>query len=195
LEAISPQLAFFSGLPWYGLFFAIILLSWLWEDAAVIFAALLALDARISISAAFLASVIGIASGDLGLYALGRLSRRWRRLRGLLLLSRRSRLLRQRFRRRTLSNIFIIRFIPGLRTVGFTFCGVWRVPAWRFTAAMIAACLLWVLTVFSVINLFGMSDALRESNWKWALFGFAFLLLIGNNLYAARLERVGRGAR
>ncbi|SMF35317.1 membrane protein DedA, SNARE-associated domain [Alteromonadaceae bacterium Bs31] len=177
------------GIPWYGLAFAVIAISWLWEDAAVILAALLALDGRMSLGLALFASFAGIVSGDMALYWLGRLGRRWRGLRAWIVMSGKSRFLRRRFHRRALSNIFIIRFIPGLRTLGFTLCGLWHVPTGRFAVAMVSAGVVWILSVFTVINLFGLSEAVRDSEWKWAMFGFALLLLLFNNLWAARMMR------
>ncbi len=192
---IADQANYLAGIPWYGLFLAVIIISWVWEDAAVILAALLAMDGHLSLFLALGASFTGIATGDLALYGLGRLARRWRVFRAWLLKSKKGRLLRRRFRRRTLSNIFIIRFVPGLRTLGFTLCGLWRVPSTRFLLAMLSAGIVWIATVFVVINLFGLSEAVRESQWKWSLFGIAFLLLVLNNMCTSKLMPKPRGSK
>jgi membrane protein DedA with SNARE-associated domain len=175
----------YSSNPAY-LALAIVVISWIWEDAAVISGALLASDEHMGIILALAAVFIGICSGDLALYYMGRLAHRWRSLRAWILTNPKSRSLSRKFRRRTATNILIIRFIPGLRTLGFTMCGLWRVSLHRFLMAMIGAGVVWVAIVFTAVYQLGSSDWLQNSYWKWALMGFALLLLIVNNLWAHR---------
>jgi len=130
-----------------------------------------------------LAVFVGICSGDLGLYYLGRLSHRWRALRGRLLLNDKFRSLRKLFRRKTVVNILIVRFIPGLRAIGFTMCGFWHIPLARFLFAMSLAGALWIAVVFSLIYRLGASEFLQNSQWKWSLMLVALVLLVFNNLY------------
>ncbi|WP_075185623.1 DedA family protein [Teredinibacter haidensis] len=184
LFALTTQL---FGSHWGLLALMIIGFSWLWEDGAVFLAAILALDGEMSLPVAVLASFIGIASGDMALYLLGRVGRRWRWLRKWLLRSRKGRMLRQRFHRRTISNIFLLRFVPGLRTLGFTLCGLWHIPFGRFTVAMVFAGVIWILLIFGLINVAGMSEVIRDSQWKWALMGLALCLLLVNNVWASRM--------
>ncbi|WP_018277643.1 VTT domain-containing protein [Teredinibacter turnerae] len=169
-----------AGNPWL-LAAGVILLAWLWEDAAVVIAALLSLDNRLPLATAFAAGLVGISTGDFALYILGRFAHRWPRLTRRLLSSKRALAMKQRFHQRTLSNIFLVRFIPGLRTVCYTFCGVWRIPLRRFLSSIVTAGALWVLMIFAVVHLFGMSAFVRESPWKWALIGVALVLLLANN--------------
>jgi len=172
-----------SDVQGFWLFFLIIATAWLWEDASVIGGALLASDGAIAIPLAVLAVFVGICSGDLGLYYLGRLSHRWRALRGRLLLNDKFRSLRKLFRRKTVVNILIVRFIPGLRAIGFTMCGFWHIPLARFLFAMSLAGALWIAVVFSLIYRLGASEFLQNSQWKWSLMLVALVLLVFNNLY------------
>lgn len=164
-------------------------ISWIWEDAAVISGALLASDQLISIPMSLVAVFIGICSGDLGLYYLGRSAIHWRRVRGWILTNPQSRKLSRKFKQRTLSNILIIRFIPGLRTLGFSLCGMWQVPLARFLTAMISAGIIWIALIFSIVYSLGSSEWLEETPWKWALVLFAAALLVINNLWAIRSRR------
>ncbi len=175
----------FAANPW-ALVVGLILMAWVWEDASVICAALFAADGYITIPLAVLGAFIGICSGDLGLYYLGRLATRIRIIRAWILLNPRSRELRRRFRQKTFSNILFIRFIPGLRTVGFTLCGLWHISLRRFLLAMVSAGAIWIAIVFSLVFQLGSSVWLKGSPWKWALVGFALVLLISNNLLARR---------
>lgn len=168
------------------LFFCLIVIAWLWEDATVVCGALLAADELMMIPLAVLAVFVGIFSGDLALFYLGRYARKNRKVRACLLLNPRSKRMRGKFRERTFSNILIIRFIPGLRTLGFTLCGLWKIPLRRFLLAMGMAAVLWIGLVFTLVYRAGSSEFLEHSPWKWSLIGIAFALLVFNNLWSAK---------
>ena len=161
----------------YWVFLSIILLSYLMEDLAIITAALLASDNVLSIQLALLAIFIGIASGDIGLYGLGLLATKWRALRYRLLSGKRMRLLKRKLRSRPVLNITLIRFIPGLRTVGFTLSGLFRINFLHFLISVITATAIWTAIVFFCIYHLGSSEWLQSSQWKWAIAPCALLLL------------------
>lgn len=186
---MTEYLLQFSASP-LQLVFAIIAFAWLWEDGALIGGALLAADQHLPVSMAMAAIFVGICSGDLALYYIGVLARRWRGLRAKLLKNRKYRSMSRRFRRRTLSNIFIIRFIPGLRTAGFTVCGLWRIPLQRFLIAICLAGVMWIGVLFTLIYFLGTSDGLINSPWKWALAGIALCLFIFNNVFSNYRSRL-----
>lgn len=175
--------------------FGLILMSWVWEDASLVTGAILAADDQISVAIAVVAVFVGISSGDFALYAVGRCAHRWRKLRGWILTNPKSRTLSRRFRRRTFTNILIIRFIPGLRTLGFSLCGLWRVPYARFLLAMIVSGLLWIGIVFTLVYRLGTSDWFDDSLWRWSLIGVALLLLIANNVLSWRNSKSIRNGK
>ncbi len=169
-----------------SLFFAVIVIAWVWEDAALVTAALLAVDELLFIPVAVLSVFIGICSGDLALYYLGRLAHKWRRLRGWILTNPSSRVLSRRFRRSTMTNIMLIRFVPGLRTLGFTLCGLWRITLYRFLVAMMVAGAFWIAIIFTVVYQLGSSKWFESSHWKWSLMLIALSLLVFNNVWVHR---------
>ena len=84
--------------------------------------------------------------------------------------------------------VFDIDFLKSLwRTLGFTLCGLWRVPLVRFSAAMVGGGVIWIAFVFVLINAMGMSEFIRESQWKWALMAVALALLMFNNLWVSKM--------
>lgn len=168
---------------------AIIVIAWIWEDASLVSGALLAADQKLNVPLAVTAIFVGICSGDLALYYLGRLAHRWRRLRGWMLTNPSSRSLSRRFRRSTMTNILLIRFVPGLRTLGFTMCGLWRISLYRFIFAMIMAGVIWIATIFTLVYQLGSSEWLENSHWKWSLMGIALVLLLFNNFWVHRRAR------
>ncbi len=165
---------------------AIIVIAWIWEDASLVSGALLAAEQKLGVPLAVLAIFIGICSGDLALYYLGRIAHRWRKIRAWILMNPSSRALSRRFRRSTMTNILLIRFVPGLRTIGFTLCGLWRISFYRFVLAMAFAGAVWIGVIFTVVYQLGSSEWLENSHWKWSLMAIALALLVFNNVWVHR---------
>tara|TARA_Y100001960_G_scaffold73825_1_gene78532 strand:- start:188 stop:712 length:525 start_codon:yes stop_codon:yes gene_type:complete len=161
----------------------IIALSYLLEDLAIVTAAGLATQALIPPQYALLTIFIGIATGDLGLYYLGKSGRYFRGVRYKALTNRHFRVLRTKLRKNAFSSLFVIRFIPGLRTVGFTLSGFFAIPLPTFLLAVISATALWTGVVFSAIYYLGTSAWLQASEYQWVIIPCAItLLLVGNRL-------------
>ncbi|MEZ8826165.1 DedA family protein [Vibrio amylolyticus] len=172
------------------LFTSIVLLSYLLEDLAIIAAASISMQQLLSPSIALLAIFVGIASGDVGLYYLGKGSRYFRGLRFRLLTNRHFRMVRRRLHQRTFLNLFVIRFIPGMRTVGFTLSGYFSIPLPRFLLAVIVATAIWTALVFGAIYSLGSADWLQQSHYQWLTIPVALIVLIlANRLLTKSLSR------
>ncbi|KXF82469.1 DedA family protein [Enterovibrio coralii] len=165
------------------LFFAVILLSYLLEDLAIVSASVAAAHGVMSVPLALLAIFVGIASGDVGLYALGMWARRWRALRGLLLTKRSVRFIRRKLRSHAFGNLFLIRFIPGLRFVGFCLSGFFRIPLQTFLLSVLCATALWTGVVFTLVYQLGEIPWVHK-HLSWGLIPFVVLLLIAINRIA-----------
>ncbi|MDD1795431.1 VTT domain-containing protein [Enterovibrio sp. ZSDZ42] len=165
------------------LFFAVILLSYLLEDLAIITASVAAAQGVMTVPMALLSIFVGIASGDVGLYALGVWARKWRRLRGLLLTKPSVRLIRKKLRANPVSNLFLIRFVPGLRFVGFCLSGFFRVGLRAFLPAVLLATALWTAVVFTLVYQLGEIEWIH-SNLSWGLIPVVLILLYGVNRFA-----------
>lgn len=163
------------------LMLGIIALSYLLEDLAIVTAAGLATQAIISPQYALLAIFIGITTGDLGLYYLGKSGRYFRGVRYRALTNRYFRALRTRLRQNAFSSLFIIRFVPGLRTIGFTLSGFFVIPLSTFLFAVISATALWTGIVFSTIYYLGTSAWLQASEYQWIVIPCAIALLFFSN--------------
>ena len=162
----------------------IIAVSWAWEDAAVIAGALLAVDQKLGVPLALTSVFIGIMSGDIALYYLGRFAQKWRGLRGWIMLKPQFRHMSKSFRHKTLFNILLIRFVPGLRTLGFTLCGMWNVSIVRFLIAMTFAGVVWIGLIFTGVYKLGSADFIENSHWKWSLMFIAVFMLAFNNVWS-----------
>ncbi|MBW3697432.1 DedA family protein [Vibrio sp. T187] len=163
------------------LFVGVILLSYLLEDLAIVSAAGLASQELMPPSLALLAIFVGIATGDLGLYYLGKYCQHFRGIRYRALTNRHFKSIRRKLHQQAFLNLFIIRFIPGLRTVGFTLSGFFSIPLKLFMSAVILATALWTCLVFSTIYYLGTSAWVQASEYQWMLIPAAILLLFSTN--------------
>ena len=165
------------------LFVGIILLSYLLEDVAIVTAATLATHGTLLPTVALLAIFIGISTGDLGLYFLGRYGRKVRFLRYRALTNRHFKLLRTRFHRNAFFNLFVIRFIPGLRSVGFTLSGFFSISISLFLSAVISASAIWTTLIFSIIYFLGSQAWVQTAHYQWLLAPIAIGVLFFVNRF------------
>ncbi len=161
-------------------------MSYLLEDVALVAAAVLAANGSLPLQFAILAVVVGIATGDLALYYLGAWSSSWRGFRYAILTNKRMRSVRRRLQRNTTTNIFIIRFIPGIRTLGYALCGIFRVHPLRFLTAILAATAVWTSVVFTMVYQLGSQAWVQASAYKWWLIPIAGLILVISNCAVKR---------
>jgi membrane protein DedA with SNARE-associated domain len=133
---------------------ALALTTLLVEDLAIAAGAALATQGTISWELAFVAVGGGIAAGDLGLYALGALARRFawleRRYGGARALE-----LRERLERCLVGAVLLARVIPGLRLLTYTASGFLRLNLAAFTVWVVIAVSAWTAGLFVLAGAFG----------------------------------------
>jgi len=172
---IDYLLSFSSQPAW--IFFGIILASYILEDMAIIVAALLAAEQLISVPMAATAIMTGIISGDIGLYILGHFAKKHHFIKQKLIKNERHLKYSNIFNTHLLKNILFIRFIPGLRFICYTSCGLLNINIGRFIFGVALATALWVSVVFSIIYILGANTWTANSHWKWAIAPVAMLML------------------
>ncbi len=153
-----------SSPPWTRVA-AIVVLSYLLEDGALILAAALAAAGSLSVWSAWGATFVGIFSGDLGIYMLARSA---------------SRVLPQRSPLAAppgLVGLMLCRFTPGLRTVAYAWCGITRMPLERFAAIVFGTGLAWTLLAFTLLYQLGIRLDQRIGDIKWMAVAAAALLV------------------
>src|SRR5262245_2411685 len=137
---------------------AIVLLSFVSEDAATISSALSMFGGPISWPLSFAACFAGIWLGDLGLYALARcfgrsvLQRRWMaRFADEAAIER----CQTRFNEHGLLTLLASRFIPGTRLPTYLAAGLLSMPVSRFALVTAFGAVLWIGGVFATAKLLG----------------------------------------
>jgi membrane protein DedA with SNARE-associated domain len=159
---------------------AIIVGTFILEDAATVIAAMQAEAGGMSIAVALAALFIGIVLGDLGLYGLGRLAGFMPWI-DRLLPPRRQDMMRGWLAGRVFRVVLVSRFLPGMRLPTYSTCGFLRADLKQFTLAAICATLCWTSLLFGVSLRVGQFLMDHFGAWRWAgAGGFAvFVILAG----------------
>lgn len=171
---------------------AIILGTFILEDAATVAAAMQAQDGAIPISLALGSLYAGIVLGDLGLYGLGRLAarvpwfRRW-------LPPQRKEAVRAWLNGRVFKVVLISRFLPGLRLPTYTTCGYLGADFRQFALAAVIATCLWTTLLFTVSLKIGQFLMDHLGAWRWAgAAGFIVFVIVAGRAAAAGLQAARR---
>src|SRR4029453_17244945 len=137
---------------------AIILLSFISEDAATISSALSVFGGPITWQLGFAACFAGIWLGDLGLYSIARcfgkpiLKSRWiARFADSTAIER----AQIKFNNHASLKLLVSRFVPGTRLPTYLAAGLLSMPVNQFAAVTGFAALLWIAALFAIAKLLG----------------------------------------
>ncbi len=167
---------------------AIVLGTFILEDAATVLAAMQASEGSLSAALALASLYVGIALGDVGLYGLGWLAARLPPV-ARLLPPRRSEVIRAWLDGRVFRVVLVSRFLPGMRLPTYTTCGFVGADLRQFALAVVIATICWTSLLFGVSLRIG--DVLMEhfGAWRWAgAGGFALFIIVAGRLSAAGLQ-------
>ena len=136
-SSITSLLALAGHSPWFQAA-AIIIGTFILEDAATVAAAMQVEDGALPMWLALMSLYAGIVLGDLGLYGLGRLSAHipWVARQ---LPPHRQETIRAWISGRIFKVVLVSRFLPGLRLPTYTTCGFVGADLRQFTLAAIVA--------------------------------------------------------
>jgi membrane protein DedA with SNARE-associated domain len=171
---------------------AIILGTFILEDAATVAAAMQVEDGGVSLWLALIALYAGIVLGDLGLYGLGRLSAHipWVRRQ---LPPQRQETIRAWISGRIFKVVLVSRFLPGLRLPTYTTCGFVGADIRQFTLAAVAATACWTSLLFAVSLKVGKYLMDHLGAWRWAgAAGFVAFIILAGRAAAAGLQDARR---
>jgi membrane protein DedA with SNARE-associated domain len=171
---------------------AIILGTFILEDAATVLAAMQVEDGGVALWVALLSLYAGIVLGDLGLYGLGRLSGRvpWVARQ---LPPRRQETIRAWIDGRIFRVVLVSRFLPGLRLPTYTTCGFVGADLRQFTLAAVIATSCWTSMLFAVSLRLGQVLMDHLGAWRWVgVACFIAFIIIAGRATAAGLQGVRR---
>ncbi len=166
---------------------AIVIGTFILEDAATVIAAMQADDGKLSSALALAALYVGIILGDLGLYGLGRLSAKVPMV-ARMLPPHRTEAIRAWLDGRVFRVVLISRFLPGLRLPTYTTCGFVGANLRQFALAVVIATICWTTLLFGVSLRIGQVLIDHFGAWRWAgAAGFAVFVIIAGRLTATSL--------
>jgi membrane protein DedA with SNARE-associated domain len=171
---------------------AIILATFILEDAATVAAAMQAQDGAVPIWVALASLYVGIVLGDLGLYGLGRLSAAvpWVARQ---LPPHRQEAIGAWISGRIFKVVLVSRFLPGMRLPTYTTCGFVGANLRQFTLAAIAATACWTSLLFAVSLKLGQFLMDHLGAWRWAgAAGFVLFIIVAGRTVAAGLQDARR---
>ena len=171
---------------------AIVLATFILEDAAMVGVGILAADGVISVPVGLISLWAGIALGDLGLYGIGRLAithptiRRWVEHKRVLPL-------KQWLDEQLFSAVTATRFLPGMRLPTYLACGFFKLPFRRFAIAVVSGTLIWVPLLFGAAYIFGVYTFSWLDIWRWPIaLGAVFILfLVGRRRWNKTMQESG----
>jgi membrane protein DedA with SNARE-associated domain len=171
---------------------AIVLATFILEDAATVAAAMQAQDGAVSTWVALTALYVGIVLGDLGLYGLGRLSATvpWVARQ---LPPHRQEAIRAWISGRIFKVVLVSRFLPGMRLPTYTTCGFVGANLRQFTLAAVAATACWTSLLFAVSLKLGQFLMDHLGAWRWAgAAGFVVFIIVAGRTVAAGMQGARR---
>jgi len=167
---------------------AIVLATFVLEDAATVLAAMQAQSGAVSIPLALGALYVGIVLGDLGLYGLGRLAAIIPMMQRFLP-PQRTEVVRAWLSGRVFRVVLISRFLPGVRLPTYTTCGYLRADLRQFALATALATTVWTSGLFLVSLRIGDVLMAHFGIWRWAgAAGMVVFMLVAGRL-AHRVAR------
>src|SRR5215471_7131772 len=169
---------------------AIILLSFVSEDAATVSSALSLFGGPISWPLGFVTCFLGIWLGDLGLYSLARwigkpvLQSRWiARFADPTTIER----CQEKFNRSGPLTLLASRFVPGTRLPTYLAAGLLSMPVARFALVTALAAFLWIGGIFGIAKLLGSQALIWFSFFQGKIAAIIFTaLLVGVALFLFR---------
>lgn len=190
-NSISSLLVLAGHSAWFQAA-AIIIGTFILEDAATVAAAMQVEDGALPAWLALVSLYIGIVLGDLGLYGLGRLSAHipWVARQ---LPPRRQETIRAWISGRIFKVVLVSRFLPGLRLPTYTTCGFVGADLRQFTLAAVVATGAWTSLLFATSLKVGHFLMDHLGAWRWAgAAGFVVFIILAGRAAAAGVQGARR---
>lgn len=186
-SSITSLLALAGESAWFQAG-AIILGTFILEDAATVGAAMQVEDGLLPGWLALLSLYAGIVLGDLGLYGLGRLSAHVKWI-ARQLPPHRHEAIRAWISGRIFKVVLVSRFLPGMRLPTYTTCGFVGANLRQFTLAAVVATACWTSMLFLVSLKVGHFLMDHLGVWRWAgAAGFVAFIIVAGRAAAAGMQ-------
>jgi membrane protein DedA with SNARE-associated domain len=191
VDTVTVALMPFTDSP-VAVFVAIMLATFILEDAATIAVGLLASQGAVDPTLALIALVVGTASGDLAIHGIGRIAERLPLGRRLLAKARMQRV-EAWLRGNAVPALAGARFVPGLRLPVYLMSGFVRVPFATCAGVVIGVSAVWTPALFIIGQKTGAASIAQLGVYGWAIGAVLLAIaLAGPHLARAVASRIGR---
>jgi membrane protein DedA with SNARE-associated domain len=171
---------------------AIVLGTFILEDAATVIAAMQVQNGAVAVDVALGSLFVGIVLGDVGLYGLGRLSAGMPWV-ARLLPERRQGAIRAWLEGKVFRVVLISRFLPGLRLPTYTTCGFLGADLRQFILAAVVATICWTSLLFGVSLWVGQVLLDHFGAWRWVgAAGFVGSVIFAGRIATSKLQDARR---
>lgn len=159
------------------------------EDPTTVGCGLLVADGSMAFTTAMVGVSLGIAIGDAGLYAVGRVVgpavSRW----GLVSDQRLSQA-SSWLRRNLVLTVLVSRFVPGMRLPTYVGAGILKAPFGRFVLVAVAASVVWTFLLLHLTVALGEAVFPILGRWRWPVAIAAGIILLVVQRRAVRRLRI-----
>ncbi len=160
------------------------------EDAAILAGAYLVVVKKFPAAVAYTSLLSGVVVGDFVIYGIGRLARRWDKLRWITARINAS-AAHKWLDRRLFIAVGVSRVLPTLTFPTFAACGWLGIPFKRFAAAAVMSAVIYVSTTFTLLMIYGRSLPPWATTYGWVgLGGVVLLVWIVRRAVSRRQQRI-----
>jgi len=157
-------------------------MTFLHEDAAILAAAFSTVEHQLPVWMAFVSVYLGIISGDLLIYGLGRLAQKSNWLRSKIIGPKVERV--NLWLETNLVRVLILcRITPGLLFPTFVACGWFRIPLIRFATVSILAGAIYSSIVLTIVIIFGDLVLIHFGYWAWGALALILIAFALRNVF------------
>jgi membrane protein DedA with SNARE-associated domain len=160
--------------PWIKHCIILFMLTFIQEDAAIIAASFANVEYGLPISFAFISVYLGVISGDLFIYGLGRVAQRNAWLRSKIIGPKVDQV-KTWLEKNFVWAVAVCRFTPSLLFPTFVAIGWFRMPVKRFFIISIISSAIYTPIVFILVRMLGKLILYRLGYWSW---GILFLIIL-----------------
>jgi membrane protein DedA with SNARE-associated domain len=180
---LTPEL-----LPWLKQCIVIFFMTFLHEDAAIFAAAFATVEKHLPVVMAYVSVYLGIVTGDILIYWLGRIAQKNAWLRNKIIGPKVERL-KLWLETHLVRVLVLCRITPGLLFPTFVACGWFRIPFTRFATVSILAGALYSSVVLTLVILFGGLVLDHFGYWAWGVAALVIVAYAIRNSFKSRWSK------
>jgi membrane protein DedA with SNARE-associated domain len=173
---------------WFKQSIGIFFLSFIHEDAAILAAGFSRVENGLPMFFAYMPVYLGIVTGDVIIYGLGRMAQSNKWLRSKIIGPKVERI-KLWLNSHLIRVLVVCRLTPGLLFPTFVACGWFKIPFWRFATVSIIAGAVYSSIVLTIVILFGHLVLFHLGYWAWGILAVLVIGFAVRNFFKSGLSK------